>query len=570
MKKVLKLSLLIIPILFFTQTAHAASTYYVSASAPNDNGLGTQAQPFKTIQHAADIVNPGDTVLVNDGIYTSVSGTPCDDDRAVVCLHRGGTGGNWITFKSINRGGAKLSGQNHNVAYGVRTVGSDSSFIEFNGFEIYDTHGDGFILNVPGESDFRIISNHIHSIGGVCVPVFDSVGISAVYTIYQRTYLGGNIIHDVGRLQNGENGCSTTDIGHNHDHGVYANNTAPSGANPSGSWGATDLTIVNNVFYDFPQGWPVAPGPGAVTNMTVANNTFSGANPTQVGQILFFNTDTVTNLQIKNNIFNAPRGAGINYYHGNYTNSTVQNNLAFGANLDDRTSPEVGNLSGITTSGNKTGDPMFVDFGAGNFRLSSANSPAVNAGVTTAYTTDLTGAARTGAFDMGAYEFGGTVIPAAISVSPATISPGSSANVAWSNIPNPTSLDWVGLYKAGVDNTTFTDWIYVSCSRTQGAALATGSCPFLIPANTLPGTYEFRLFPDYSFNAIATSQPITITSGATPLVGDLNVDHIVNAVDWSLMNAKWFSNDTNTDLNHDGVVNAIDFSLLNVNWLKTW
>ncbi|KND48704.1 MAG: putative glucanase [Parcubacteria bacterium C7867-003] len=51
--------------------------------------------------------------------------------------------------------------------------------------------------------------------------------------------------------------------------------------------------------------------------------------------------------------------------------------------------------------------------------------------------------------------------------------------------------------------------------------------------------------------------------------GDINNDGIVNSLDWSLMNAKWFTNDSGTDLNADGVVNAIDFSLLNANWFRS-
>lgn len=60
------------------------------------------------------------------------------------------------------------------------------------------------------------------------------------------------------------------------------------------------------------------------------------------------------------------------------------------------------------------------------------------------------------------------------------------------------------------------------------------------------------------------------SSSGTPLVGDINGDHIINSLDWSIMNSKWFTTDANADLNHDGLVNAIDFSMLNANWFKTW
>lgn len=55
-----------------------------------------------------------------------------------------------------------------------------------------------------------------------------------------------------------------------------------------------------------------------------------------------------------------------------------------------------------------------------------------------------------------------------------------------------------------------------------------------------------------------------------PSLGDLDKNHLINSLDWSAMNAKWFTSDANADLNKDGVVNAIDFSLMNANWLKTW
>lgn len=60
------------------------------------------------------------------------------------------------------------------------------------------------------------------------------------------------------------------------------------------------------------------------------------------------------------------------------------------------------------------------------------------------------------------------------------------------------------------------------------------------------------------------------SSSAQPLTGDINSDHIVNSIDYSILNSHWFSNDATSDLNHDGIVNAIDFSMLNSNWFKTW
>jgi hypothetical protein len=52
--------------------------------------------------------------------------------------------------------------------------------------------------------------------------------------------------------------------------------------------------------------------------------------------------------------------------------------------------------------------------------------------------------------------------------------------------------------------------------------------------------------------------------------GDINLDHVVNTLDWSLMNSAWFTSNSNSDLNSDGSVNSLDFAILSSNWLRTW
>ncbi len=45
------------------------SAYYVSASSGVDGGAGTLGQPFRTIQEAANVAAPGDTVFIMAGVY---------------------------------------------------------------------------------------------------------------------------------------------------------------------------------------------------------------------------------------------------------------------------------------------------------------------------------------------------------------------------------------------------------------------------------------------------------------------------------------------------------------------
>jgi hypothetical protein len=113
-------------------------TYYVSP-AGSDGNAGTESQPFRTIQHAVDVVNPGDTVIVEDGVYTGTGvGTACaSGSRPIVCLTRGGTSSSYVTIKAQNLWGARLDGNGNTSTEGFRFL-STANYIRVEGFDIYD------------------------------------------------------------------------------------------------------------------------------------------------------------------------------------------------------------------------------------------------------------------------------------------------------------------------------------------------------------------------------------------------------------------------------------------------
>src|SRR5688500_17369539 len=75
------------------------STYYVS-NGGNDSASGNSlSAPFRTIQRAANVAQPGDTVLVRAGTY-----------RETVQPARSGTGSARITFKPYNNESVTISG----------------------------------------------------------------------------------------------------------------------------------------------------------------------------------------------------------------------------------------------------------------------------------------------------------------------------------------------------------------------------------------------------------------------------------------------------------------------------
>jgi cellulose/xylan binding protein with CBM9 domain/pectate lyase-like protein/parallel beta helix pectate lyase-like protein len=89
-------------ILFITAllTSHpvAAATYYV-ATTGSDGNPGTQAQPWLTLQKAANTVVAGDTVYIRGGTYSS---------NSIISLSRSGTSGSLITWKPEPSTGAPI------------------------------------------------------------------------------------------------------------------------------------------------------------------------------------------------------------------------------------------------------------------------------------------------------------------------------------------------------------------------------------------------------------------------------------------------------------------------------
>lgn len=72
-------------------TAALGTFYHVDQKAANASDLnpGTETEPWLTIQHAADVAQPGDTILVHPGSYGRVR------------IEHGGAWGQFITFKGV-------------------------------------------------------------------------------------------------------------------------------------------------------------------------------------------------------------------------------------------------------------------------------------------------------------------------------------------------------------------------------------------------------------------------------------------------------------------------------------
>jgi PKD repeat protein len=366
---------------------------YVSPSG-SDSNSGSQTSPFRTIQKAADVVLPGDTVIVEDGVYTmGTSNSYCSNATAVVCLTRGGTASNWVTFKARNRWGAKIDGQNNRVQNGFRFASSSASYIRIEGFDVFGAGNNGSASGFEiysGPHDIKIIGNNIHDIGRLCTDTSNgNVGIYINGTGSVNVLVENNVIHDIGRFGPGENGCSPSNQHwQNHDHGVYHSK-------------GDDVTVQNNIFYNMRRGWCIQTYPYTKARARYLHNVFSGPNPNKQGHIII-SSGGMSDSEISNNIFYQPKDAPLWIDTSNFTNTRVSNNLTTVGSMIYNVQ-----ASGLILSNNYLSvDPKFINPSGNDFHLQSG-SMAIDRGTATSVTLDMEGRPRPqgGGYDIGAYEY---------------------------------------------------------------------------------------------------------------------------------------------------------------------
>jgi Right handed beta helix region/Protein of unknown function (DUF1565) len=368
--------------------------YFVSPNG-SDSNPGSRRSPFKTIQKAADTVNPGDTVIVEDGVYTMGAPHPsCSRFTAVVCLTRGGAPDNWVVFKSRNPGGARIDGQNNRVQNGFRFASSKAAYIRIEGFDVYGMGNDGSSSGFElynGGHDVQIVGNQIHHIGRLCTNTTN--GQVGIYVGRDNVLIEGNTIHDIGRFAPGEGGCNPSNkFWQNHDHGIYHSR-------------GNDVTIRNNIFYNHQRGWAIQEYPHTRARTIIAHNTFAGPNPNQTGHIVVGGRSDMTDIKIVNNIFHQPTGAAIDVGSARFINVVISNNLTTARSITDRLP-----LMGIAVIDNLLStDPKFINLSALDFRL-LPDSAAIDKGMNMPEATfDKSWCLRPQGkgFDIGAHEFTG-------------------------------------------------------------------------------------------------------------------------------------------------------------------
>ena len=185
-------------------TAPSNTNSYTVAIGGSDSNVGSETEPWRTIQHAADTVQAGDTVQVRGGVYAetveiNVSGSVADGP---------------ILFKSYEGETAILDGSGFSSAdgdIGIRI--ENQSYLIIDGFEIRNyktTNADAVPMGIfiTGASHhIQLLNNRIHQIetnagadgNAHGLAVYGSVAPASIHDILIR----GNELHDM-KLGNSE------------------------------------------------------------------------------------------------------------------------------------------------------------------------------------------------------------------------------------------------------------------------------------------------------------------------------------------------------------------------------
>lgn len=339
------------------------------APGGSDANPGTEAEPFRTISRAAQVVTPGTTVYVAPGQYTGGFRTTVN-----------GSAEARIIFQSSERWGAKIV-----PPLDSRTTSAwdnRGSYVDIVGFEIDGTQyqsGNKWLSGIYNGGSYNSIRhNHVHHVG-VDVPCESAggagIGVDSYYKGTRSEVIGNNV-HDIGPAE-----CR-------FHHGIYV---------------STEGRVRNNLIYR-------VAGAGIhlwhdANRVDVTGNTIStsGTGIVVGGGDYYHSKGPNDFTQVANNIVFDNRH-GVIEQGDTGDNNIYVNNLVFQNAAADWRLPE-----GRKHIGTIAAEPAFVEYsrtGTPDFRL-SARSPAIGKGVGgTKPEQDILGKPRskeTG-FDIGAYQ----------------------------------------------------------------------------------------------------------------------------------------------------------------------
>jgi parallel beta-helix repeat protein len=406
-----------------------SSTYYIATTGSDTTGDGSAAHPFATIQHGANLAQPGDTVDVEPGQY---AGFVLGWD-----FPQGGTASAPITYRA--EPGAIITSKNIHTADGI-DLEPGCPYVNIYGFTV--NNADASItragirvtgsdhVNVVGNtatnngtwgiftafSNYTLIQNNIASNSRSQHGIYVSNSPDHVSVIGNTAF--GNVgcgIQFNGDLSQGGTGLASNELVENNM--IYSNGV--NGGSAINCDGLVNSVIENNLLYNnHASGISLFQIDGATgsTNNVVVNNTI--VMPSDARWAININTGSTGNILFNNILFNENPNHGdilidsssLSGFKSDYNVLAGREDVGDGSSFENLSSWRA-QTGQDTHSIQSTEAAVFVNSAGGNYQLAN-NSPAIKAGVSSfagqaAPTTDIQGNTRptSGWVDIGAYSF---------------------------------------------------------------------------------------------------------------------------------------------------------------------
>lgn len=396
------------------ETREVLSSFFV-ATTGNDAAAGTSAAPWRTLQHAADVVQAGDSVTVRVGTYVGFD------------LRTDGTAASRITFQA--EAGVAINARNARTPDGINLEGADYVTIE------------GFALNGLPRAGIRSVLNQHVTIRNNTA---DSNGTWGIFTGFSDDLL---IENNVTTRSVAEHGIYVSNSGDrpvirnnliwgNRGNGIHMNGDLSQG----GDGLISGALVERNTIYDNGRGGGSGINADGVQSSRIQNNLLYNNHASGIS---LYRIDgaagSKNNIVVNNTVVQAADGRWALNIQSGSTGNTVYNNILYN-NHSFRGSIDVSqdSLPGLTSNYNAVMDrfttnggnsvltlaqwrsatgqdansiiatpsALFVSVAGNDYHL-SATSPAIDRGTATlAPTTDRDGNPRPsgGGWDIGAYE----------------------------------------------------------------------------------------------------------------------------------------------------------------------
>jgi hypothetical protein len=391
----------------------ALATLYVSTSG-NDGASGSEATPWRTLQHAANQVQAGDTVIVRAGNYVGFH------------LTEDGTAANRITFRGET--GANITQRNATTPDGINLEGAD--YVTIEGFTVN---------NMPRTGIRSVLNHHVIIRDNRCDSNFKwgiLTGFSDDILIEGNTTSRSQDEHGIYFSNSADRAVIRNNISWgNRANGIHMNGDVSLG----GDGILSNCLVEGNIIFGNGVGGGSGINCDGVQNSTIRNNLIYD---THASGISLYRIDggggSSGNLVVNNTVIVAADGRWAMNIQGGSTGNTLRNNIflnnhSFRGSIDISADSLTGFTSDynvlmnrMTTNGGTTVQTLaqwqasgrdahslvatpaqlFVNAAAFDFHL-SATSPAAEAGTSSfAPSIDLEGNARPmgAAVDIGAYE----------------------------------------------------------------------------------------------------------------------------------------------------------------------